>query len=91
MIIQLANRRPKPEPPAPVGCSADWQLIDKLCTDLLLTERVEGQVRAMLGGLLIACLVAETAGFATAYWHAVKQLILAPLGAPNAGEPVYSR
>jgi hypothetical protein len=89
-IIRLDAFRPKPEPPSPVGCPADWRIIDRLCTDLLLTERNEGQVRAGLAGLLLACLDADVAPIAETYWYAVKSVTLAPLKEPKVGEPRYA-
>jgi hypothetical protein len=88
-VIHLDAFRPKPEPPSPVGCSADWRLIDRVCDDLLLTENNAGQIRAALAGLLLACLDDEVASFAVTYWSFVKSVILAPLNAPMAGESAY--
>jgi hypothetical protein len=65
-------------------------LIDELCDDLVLTENVQGQVRAGLASLLLACLDTEVAAIASTYWYAVKCNILAPLTAPKAGEPWYA-
>jgi hypothetical protein len=90
-VIWLADRRPKaaafPDPPAN---PEEWKLIDELCDDLALCENVEGQVRAGLASLLLACLDADVGAIAQTYWYFVRCNILAPLDAFKAGEPWYA-
>jgi hypothetical protein len=82
-VIVLADRRPKPPP---VGCPADWKLIDGFCRDLLLVESVEIQVRAALGGILVEALSNVEAIVA---WRTISAEIKSPLRQQVIGEPVY--
>jgi hypothetical protein len=88
-VIRLDDFRPKPAVPDPPASASDWRLIDEFCEDLLLCESVQGQVRAILGATLLACLDSEVAPIAQTYWYAIKSTIVSPLGVPKAGESWY--
>jgi hypothetical protein len=82
-LIVLADRRPKPPP---VGCPADWKLIEGFCYDLMLVESVEIQVRAALGGILVEALSNVEAIVA---WRTIEAEIKRPLRPSKPGEEVW--
>jgi hypothetical protein len=86
-VIRLDDFRPKPPVPQPPASACDWRLIDQFCTDLYLCENVQGQVRAMLAGILLECL--NDNAEAIAAWRTIEAEIKRPLREQAMGEAVY--